>query len=1168
MIRKILMLSVLILTSTLGALGQKVEMDLPSATVKQAIGELHRQGYSLVYQAGDLDTSKRIKVKANTLRKAVSQILAGQDVTYEISGKTVLVRRADAQKSEGKKEKKPKAVFPIEGEVVDEYGEPVTGATVMVKGTTRGTTTDLDGKWNLTASPDEQLEIRFVSYAPQTVKVGDNRSFRTVLQEDAAQLSEVVVVGYGQQKKVNLTGSVSSVDVAEQSKSRPFTDLSQALSGAAAGLNVMSTSSQPNSENSSILIRGIGTLNNSAPLILVDGMEMSLSDVNPNDVASISVLKDAAACSIYGNRGANGVILITTKNASEGHVNVTYAGRLTYETTSRRHRQITDYATYMELMNEACENTMQNPYFSNSTIEAWRAAKANPDGLSESGYPNYVAYPNTDWYKEIYRPALMQEHTVSVLGKTKGTNYSISGTYLNNPGIVKGAGMSKYYLRAGVETKIKEYITVGIKAYGYHVDHDANDISMLWSDDMKKTVPGVYPYYDGWYGSQETPEEENTVHNPVRVINTNLGWNKQSKYNVNPYIQVDFLKDFTIKTQFYYAHYTDQSKYNSSGYVKTKSFQRDLESSVKPNSTTMANCSNSDTRNNAEEWKWTNILSWHHEFGNHDISAMVGYEASRAWSEYMNVVKMGILNFDLTDFDALTTPQAIGGHSTECSSQSVFGRVNYSFADRYLLEANIRHDGSSRFAPRSRWGTFPSVSAGWRISQEKFMEDVSWLTNLKLRASWGKLGNNSIGDFIWQSYYSTVRYTFDGKYVNGLRMNTLPNTSLHWESTAVANVGIDFSFLGSRLAGSIEYYDKRTNGILYAPHMQPTLSDYTPPMQNFAKVANSGVELTVDWNDNIRDWSYGVSGNFSFNKNRITRLKGDLIREWRTDENGNQYYYTNFGDVADDSGRTVRLNGHQIDEFYLLKTYNGSGRGFAADGINGGPRDGMIRTEQDLAWAQAMIDAGYKLLPGTSVGKQNIWYGDYIYADINGDGTYGDNYDRDFCGYSSVPKYYYGLQAYLKWKGIDFSMNWTGAAGFKIYYWSQSQNSTSMSKGYGIGRDVALDHYFYDPENPTDPRTNTSSTNPRFVMNDTGQNSADAEWKLQKGDYLKFKSLTVGYTLPQKWTKKALMQNVRFYFTVENLCTITKFTGLDPEMMSGDGYAPMRDFTFGLNVTF
>ena len=448
------------------------------------------------------------------------------------------------------------------------------------------------------------------------------------------------------------------------------------------------------------------------------------------------------------------------------------------------------------------------------------------------------------------------------------------------------------------------------------------------------------------------------------------------------------------------------------------------------------------------------------------------------------------------------------------------------------------------------------------------MSNVNWLNNLKLRLSWGKLGNNSIGNYTWQSTYGVAYYTLGGEHITGFRMYNLPNTSLRWESTAVTNVGLDFAVLNSRFTGTLEYYNKQTDGILYAPHLQPILSDYYAPMQNFAEVNNAGFEITLGWNDRIGDISYGVTGNFSLNRNKITKLKGDLVREWRTDAEGNRTYYTNFGEVADDSGLGVRVNGHMIDEYYLLKTYHGSGNGFAADGVNGGPKDGMIRTEQDLAWAKAMIDAGYKLLPGTSIGKQNIWYGDYIYADINGDGTYGDTYDRDFCGCSSTPKYYYGLQAYLKWKDLDFSMNWTGAAGFKIYYWSQSQNSTSMTKGYGIGLDLANDHYFYDPENPDDPRTNIGSANPRLVMNDTGQNAANAEWKLQNGNYLKLKSITLGYSLPKKWAKAALMQNARLYVSIENVFTITKFKGLDPEMMSGDGYAPMRDFTFGLNVTF
>lgn len=320
-----------------------------------------------------------------------------------------------------------------------------------------------------------------------------------VLAEQSSMLDEVVVIGYGAQKKVNLTGAVATVNMEEQSKSRPMTTISQALSGAAAGLNVMQQGGQPNAENTKVLIRGIGTLNDASPLILVDGMEMSLNDVNPNDVASISILKDAASCAIYGNRGANGVILVTTKGGEEGRVTVTYSGKFAYQTAQKYHKQVNDYAEYMELMNEAAENSNQSPRFNPITIQKWRDAAADPNGTAESGYPNYVAYPNTDWYHEIYKPAWMQEHTVSVVGREKRTNFSISGTYLNNPGLVENSGLNKYYLRSSVETQIGEYITVGMKAWGFHADQDRNDIGILWGQDMQKTVPGVYPYYDGYY---------------------------------------------------------------------------------------------------------------------------------------------------------------------------------------------------------------------------------------------------------------------------------------------------------------------------------------------------------------------------------------------------------------------------------------------------------------------------------------------------------------------------------------------------------------------------------------------------------------------------------------------------------------------------------------------
>ena len=462
-------------------------------------------------------------------------------------------------------------------------------------------------------------------------------------------------------------------------------------------------------------------------------------------------------------------------------------------------------------------------------------------------------------------------------------------------------------------------------------------------------------------------------------------------------------------------------------------------------------------------------------------------------------------------------------------------------------------------------------TAGWRLSEEKFMKKLNWLDNLKLRVSWGRLGNNSIGNYEWQAVYATApHYAFGNKEVPGLGMGSFSNYNLEWETTTVTNLGIDFSMLKNRLSGTVEVYNKLTDGILYNPTLSPTLSGFSSPRQNIAEVTNKGLEITLGWNDRIGSVSYGISGNFSYNKNEVTKYKGELVRGWQQNADGSSTYYTNLGEVSTGDLQRV-LEGHMINEFYVLNVYKGNRNYFNADGTvnpKGGPSDGMIRTEDDMKWLQAMTNAGYKFYPKQGIGKSNIWYGDIIYADLDGDGIYGDDDDKDFQGYSKTPKYYFGFQTNLSWKGIDFSMNWAGAAGFKINWYQSGENSSITWFGYGIGKDVAYDHYFYDPENPNDPRTNLTSANPRLTMDKAAQVSVSGQHILHNGNYLKLKNLTVGYTLPKDWVQKVCMQNVRVYVSGENLLTITKFKGIDPEMMSGVGYAPMRQYAFGVNVTF
>lgn len=1055
----------------------------------------------------------------------------------------------------------------ITGMVKDANDEPLIGVSVVIKGTSTGVVTDLNGNFSLSGKVGDVIQFSFIGMVSQE-HTFNGTPLQVVMQDDSKMLDEVVVVGYGTQKKVNLTGSVSTVDFEDQALSRPVTTVANALSGMAAGLNVMTTGAKPNEEKANISIRGTGTLNTSAPLILVDGMEMELNQINPNDIASISILKDAASCAIYGNRAANGVILVTTKQGTtDGKINVTYSGKFSLNTPAKLIRQVSNYADYMELFNEACIGNGTSTLYSQSNIDAWRAAEKDPNGISASGYPNYVAYPNTDWYDVLYNPKWMQEHTVSVVGSEKRTNYSFSATFLDNPGIAPNSGMQKYYMRSNVESKISSFLTAGIRAWGYHTDQERNNIDNLTGTEMKKANPGTYPYYDGYYGAVASTEEDASATNPLYFINTQAGSKKQTKFYVNPYVKVDFLKHFNFTYNFYYDNFRNEHTLYDSEYKARMNFLTGTVTNHPPTSAELAEAQVYDWRNYEQSWKSNAVLNYSQTFNDkHSVSAMAGYEEYRWWKSEVDICKKGMVNSSLTDFNAMTEPSYLSGFTRELATRSWFGRVNYAYDSRYLFEANIRYDGSSRFAPENRWGAFPSFSAGWRISEEGFMKDLNIFDNLKLRASWGKLGNSAINSYYaYQSLYSVNSYVFGNNVSSGFGMSSFSNPDLKWETTAVTNIGLDVTTLNNRLNATVEWYNKVTDGILYQPSLSTTLAYFGSPYQNIAEVTNRGFELTLGWQDNVRDFQYSVNANFSLNHNEVTKYKGALERGWK-----DGVYSTNIGDVSTGGDQRV-LEGHTINEYYMLNLYKGNGSHFNADGsvnVNGGPKDGMIRTEQDMAWLKAMVAAGYEFYPAKGVGKSEIWYGDVIYVDLNGDGIYGDDNDRDFQGSSSTPKYYYGLQASASWKGFDFSMSWAGAAGFKISWWEQSLNSTRLTRCYGIGKDVAADHYFYDPENPSDPRTNINSENTRLTIGGTAQTETSSQLWLHNGNYLKLKNLTIGYTFPTKWMQKLYVKNLRIYATGENLLTITKFKGLDPEMAAGNGYLPIRQYAFGINVTF
>ena len=905
----------------------------------------------------------------------------------------------------------------------------------------------------------------------------------------------------------------------------------------------MQSSGQPNAESFSYNIRGVGTLNSSSPLILVDGMEQSISMVNPSDIANVSILKDAASCAIYGNRGANGVILITTKNGTEGKISVTYDGTVSYNEPFKIVHTISDYVQYMKLMNESSNNLGNSDIFSQSSIDLWEAAKADPNGISASGYPNYVAYPNTDWWDEIYTKQWMQKHTISLNGKEKKTGYSMSFSYIDNPGIMKNTGYNRYMGRVNLYSDITDWLRVGTRTSGNVTDQEVsvtsyNGSSHINSMNTEKMVPCIYPYYDGKYGAPEGPEEDPQSHNGLwdNVLN---GFDKYSQLYTEWYAQVKFLKYFTYNFDFYYQDLRRERKVSDASIGKF-SFSKGAYSTGADDPSTLYTRMYY-TRTNRT--KLNHLLNYNQSFGIHDVSAMVGYEEETYDYRETNVSKLGLTDAAVNDLDAATTPYSTAGYGTEYAARSVFGRANYAYKSRYLLEFNLRYDGSSRFSPDYRWGAFPSFSAGWRMNEELWLKPVQWLTNLKLRASWGKLGNNAIGNYDWQSVYSAANYSTGQALTSGIAITSIANAALTWEETAVTNVGLDFGFFDNKLHG-------------------------TAPKANIAEVTNRGVELELGWRDNIgRDFSYSIKGQFSFNKNFVSKYKGKLEKGWNK---GHTEYSTNIGDVS--TGSTTRvIEGRQINEFYLPNVYNGNGSYFNADGtvnINGGPKDGMIRTENDMQWLQAMQAAGYTFQPYNNIAKNALWYGEYIYADANGDGVYGNSYDSEFQGTSTTPKYNFGIQASANWKDFDFSMTWGGSAGFSIYYYGKARNSSETTYGYAIPDAVANDHYFYDPENPSDPRTNQSSKQPRLVNVSGAQSSASSSLHLEKGNFIKLRNLTLGYTMPKSISKKFYVERLRVYASGENLFAITGFSGMDPEMRVSMGYSTMRQYAFGINLTF
>lgn len=1001
----------------------------------------------------------------------------------------------------------------IIGTVVDATGMPVIGANVMVKGTTNGTITDMDGKFSLEVEDGAVLQVSYIGFANQEIKVGNQTSLSIAMKEDAEALDELVVVGYGVQKKANLTGSVSTVKYGQELENRPITDPSQALSGKTTGVWVSQNSGAPGSDGATIRVRGYGTLNNTEPLVLIDGVEGRMAELAPNDIESITVLKDAASAAIYGSRAANGVVLIETKKGSGDKVTINYNGYFGVQQLGRRYNLISNSAEYMELWNTAFTNSGSDPLFPSDVIEAFR-----------NGNDPY-RYPSTNYFDEVFRNAFTTQHNLSATVGGKKSHSYISLGYLNNNGIIKNTDSERYSLTVNTEAKVTDWLKMGARARMMRktTNQPYDGISRVIYM-MANGHPFSTPYLqDGktfggtqalYMSGDKAGQPIVDTRNPFPDLYNGLNQSINTFMKGNAYMTIDFMKGLSLTAQ-YSAQYNNnnQDKYNQLLYCYT-----DLEGSNK--SKPLDFPSTLYVYRKVEDELYSTFfanLNFNRSFGKHDISALLGFQQEALTKRLTSAQKTDPAKDDLHQVDSGSKNPTATGNKFQWRMLSYFGRVNYAFDGKYLAEFNLRADASSRFAKGNRWGYFPSVSAGWRLSEEEFIRNLGIFDNLKLRASWGKLGNQNIGSSSNSDYfpYLTVltqdysnSYNYNNTLAPGAAVTGLVDQDITWETTTSTDIGVDMGFLKNRLSVEADYFMKKTTDIIVQLPIPLIMGGLTAPFENVGEMKNNGFELNVNWQDNIsKDFSYNIGANFTYVDNEVTKFRG----------------------------------GKSPDQLYLIR------EGYSYKTLYGFIQEGVYQSDEEAK--QHMHSNGY--IPEA---------GDLKYKDVNGDGRL-DYQDKQEIG-NTIPKFTYGINAGLTWKNFDLNLQFAGIAGVHGYF----QNAWTEPLGISGGTITERWRDAWTPENPSDEL-------PKIKVNDTWNRQQSSFWACNMS-WFKLKNIQLGYTLPKTLSQKMFLQKCYVYVNATDLFTLVsdKYEGFDPErdtFADGYGHYPIpRVFTFGLNLTF
>lgn len=1069
----------------------KVSIHMNNVKLDKILNEIENQTDYLFIYNNQVDINKitSVKVKNEAVAQVLDRILSGTGINYELEGTHIILTTEAIKDLHAQQQAKT-----VTGTVTDVSGEPIIGANIRIKGTTTGTITDIDGNFSIEAEPQSVIEVSYIGYLTQETVINNQKSIRFLLKEDTKTLDKVVVIGYGVQKKADLTGSVANINT-EKLNTQSNANIGQALQGKIAGVDIVSQGGAPGS-GTRIMVRGIGTLNNASPLYIVDGMYMnSIDHINPNDIASIDVLKDASSAAIYGSRAANGVIIVTTKEGSntEGKPIIDLSVNLGISTASK-FLDMLDAKGWAEV----------------TTIARQAIGKPALDMATD-----LANKPDNDWQDIMFRPALMQNYNLSVKGGGKYSTYYTGLGYFNQDGIVKGTNYQRYNIQSKNDYKR------GIFSAGTNLiisfSHDKplhQELRGGMIGTILQSVPTLEKYDDtreGGYGG--TYGDVVNIPHPLAIIDDNImdRYNENVKIFANLYAQIELFKGLKYKLNL-----TPDFSFE-----RYKNYLNKYDFGLATNSITQLTERQRRRRNILVE----NLLTFDRTFGEHKISALAGYTYQDSRFRHIQAYGEGLPQ-GLEEIDAATTNRSNEGNSWRSVLTSILGRVFYSYQNKYLFTATIRRDGSSKFGKNNRYGYFPSFSLGWNVTEEKFMENVHWLDQLKLRGGYGVLGNQEIDNYQYSSTITTgINYPDgNGGLLQGAFPKNFANPDIKWEETAMTNVGIDFMAFNNRLSLTADYYVKNTKDILLTVPIPISSGGANDPIRNAGKIRNNGFEFNLGWMDQPNpDISYGINLIGSFNKNKVIAM-------------GSESGSIKGGSTNQNITTSETKAGYPIGGYWLISTA------------------GYFNSQEEV---DAYAKDGKKIQPAAEPG-------DIKFVDANNDGVINDD-DRVFQG-SPFPDFTFALNGNMRYKNFDLSIGLQGVLGNKIYN-ATRQTLEDVTKGSNF---LASCLDYWTPENK-------NASHPRLTWDDPNRNTrAESDRYLENGSYLRLRSVQLGYTFPQTWFKGAI-QHARVYINAENLFTITSYSGYSPDVNADNAnyrgfdnfiYPTNRTFMLGLNVTF